>query len=60
MPIPQFMKHFSVGASLGICVGAGFSLFMSHRFMVITLIVYLVLFCVGFINIKNDFIDWAK
>jgi len=58
--IPQFMKHFSVGATGGIFIGLLLGLFFSKTFIIISLVIYGLAFGFGFYTIKDEYVDFAN
>ena len=58
--VPQFMKHFSVGSSVGLCIGFGLSLWFHTNIVWFLFISFLILALVGLYDVKDDFIEFFK
>jgi uncharacterized BrkB/YihY/UPF0761 family membrane protein len=54
---PQFMKHFSVGSSIGIALAFALSLIMSDTLIIVGAVFFTVVGFFGFKEIKDDFIN---
>ncbi len=58
--IPRFMKHFSVGSTIGLTTGFGLALWFDPRITMIMFACFFVLAITGLWGVRHDFIEHFK